>query len=112
MQFFDNIPLFNNMEMRVVGTFLNPLIVASDVGKILNMTIEDMLEFLDEGTMITTDIDGVMTEVLTEPGLYHAMFMSDDSIAREFREWMFKQLRTAIPDPRVRTAIMLNPLLA
>jgi len=93
-QFFDNMPLFNNMNMRVVGTFEDPLIVAKDVGRILNMTIDDMLKFLDDGTMITTLVDGVMTDVLTESGLYHVMFMSDDQIALAFRKWMFKQLKT------------------
>ena len=94
---------FQGQEIRVVGTYEKPCFIAKDVAKILGYRdARDMLRILNEaekkGTHEMRTLGGVQKfSIITESGLYHAIFKSIKPIAEEFR---FKVTNEILPSIR------------
>jgi prophage antirepressor-like protein/predicted GIY-YIG superfamily endonuclease len=94
--------LFENKEIRILGTPEEPLFVATDVAKILDIkdissTLQDYDDTeRDQGKVRTsTGMKNVL--LVTEPGLYRLLFASHKPTAKQFRRWVcevLKEIRT------------------
>jgi prophage antirepressor-like protein len=86
------------MDIRIFGDTENPLFVAKDIGKILD---------IKDTNSVTRDFDndqkGLHTvntpggeqrlTVLTEEGLYRLLFLSRKEIAKRFQKWVYHVIR-------------------
>jgi prophage antirepressor-like protein len=90
--------LFENTEVRILGTAERPLFVAVDIARILSIkNPRDVLAKFDVYERESVNIVDSMgrarsTTLLTEAGLYALIIKSRKPIAREFKKWMFTEV--------------------
>jgi hypothetical protein len=89
--------LFENQEVRFVGTADDPEWLAVDVCKVLELgnpsqALSDFDE--DEKGITTSDTLGGLQGMLTvtEPGLYKLIFKSRKPVAKRFQKWVFSEV--------------------
>ena len=85
--------LFENSDIRILGTNDTPLFVANDVGKILGITkiaasIKDYDEDEKAVNIVATPGGNQRMVLLTEGGLYKILYTSRKPIAKKFRNWV------------------------
>lgn len=91
--------LFIDNQIRVAGTSLNPLFVASDVAKKIGDTnLDRALKRLNPNHVIkqkytTTQNKIIEMNFLTENGLYRYLMKSDRKEAEPFQDWVCDRLR-------------------
>ena len=97
----EKFPMFANM--RIYGTFENPLFLAKDLETFLGLNRTHISRDYDEGVdyrkVMMQKSDGKMNEqnVFTERGLYEVIFRSRSDQAKKFKDFVFivlKNLRT------------------
>lgn len=94
---------FQQFNLKIYGTFEEPLFKAIDIGDLLGIkTIKKTIENLDNDCKIKLNAPnrGVghysNTWFLTEDGLYEVLFISRKPIAKEFKKWvreLIKEIR-------------------
>ena len=89
--------LFENQEVRFVGTADNPEWVAIDICNVLDLTdTSKALSDFDEDEKGTTNvrtlggIQNVLT--ITESGLYRLIFKSRKPVAKRLQKWVFGEI--------------------
>ena len=93
---------FAGVQVRVLGTFEIPLIVLSDVCKVLDISnTHQAASRLREGTVCTTyttDVMGRRREVcvITEAGLYELLASSRKTVAGPFKAWLFDEVLPSV----------------
>lgn len=93
--------IFENQDVRFVGTAENPMWVAQDVCLCLKLgNPSQALESLDDDEKGITIVDtpGGDQEMLTvtEAGLYRLIFKSRKEDAKRFQRWVFHEVLPAI----------------
>jgi len=108
----DLIPFsFQSHQLRVVERDGEPWFVASDVGTILDYSRpRDMLRLLDEdekGAQIVRTPGGPQEmAIISESGLYHAIFLSRKPQAKAFRRWVTEEV---LPQIRKTGGYQMDP---
>lgn len=92
---------YNNIDVRTVIQDGEPWFVASDVAKILNYrNAPDMTRRLDDGdkgyAKVRTPGGEQSLSVLSESGLYDAVFRSNAEGAKPFRHWVTREVIPSI----------------
>ena len=94
---------FGGCEIRTLSDeHGNPLFIAADVAKALDYRdAANMIRLLDEweikGTHIVSTLGGEQSmTVITEAGIYHAVFASSKKEAVEFRRWVCEDVLPSI----------------
>lgn len=92
---------FNNFEIRVLGTWENPVFVASDICNVLELSnVSKACDGIDpdEKLLLPLVIAGQSREVLclTEPGFYRLVMRSNKPQARSFQRWVTSEVLTSI----------------
>jgi len=90
--------LFNNENVRILGTREEPMFVAADIGKLLDIkNIHTSIKnFTNTEKVIRPayTLGGLQeTTLLTEKGLYRIVYSSKKKIAEQFREWVYEVLK-------------------
>ncbi len=94
--------LFQGAEVRIFGTTDDPLFVAADLAKILDIkNIHETISKFDEdekSVLLIPDRDNKLrkTILLTDSGLYRLILKSNKPVAKEFGNWIFKKLLPSI----------------
>ncbi len=90
--------IFQNEEVRIFGTIKDPLFVANDIGKLLDMknihkVISDLEDYQKSGLTISDPHGRLqLTTVLTESGLCEVIFKSRKPIAKEFKRRIYSEV--------------------
>lgn len=94
----DIVKIFQDYQVRILGTDECPLFVANDVANILDIknvreTIRDF-ECYEKDDVSIPDITGRMQQmtVLTEAGLYSLVLKSRKPLAKEFKKWVLTEV--------------------
>jgi len=92
---------FQNRNVRVAGSPENPLFVAADVCRILDLTdVTSALRGLEDdekGPLIMRTLGGDQTmNAVTESGLYALVFKSRKPEAKAFRKWVTSEVLPAV----------------
>ncbi len=90
--------MFNDREVRVLGTINDPLFVARDIGDILGIVdIISSIKHFDESErtqgQILTNNGPRNAVLLTEEGLYRLLGASNKPEARPFQKWVVKVIK-------------------
>lgn len=93
--------LFEQQQVRFVGTADNPEWIAADVCQCLDLNDTskalNSLESDEKGTRIVRTLGGEQLMLtVTEPGLYCLIFKSRKSVAKRFKRWVFHEVLPAI----------------
>lgn len=90
--------MFEGRSVRILGTIVDPLFVANDIGEILDIVkIKDSIHDYDDterttGKVLTPGGHQNMI-LLTEKGLYRILFTSHKKEAKKFRDWVVNIIR-------------------
>ncbi len=89
-----SIKQFNDLNIKIYGTYENPLFKAKDIGELLGIKkIRDTVSNLDEECKVILDAGttGGNREqwFLTERGLYKVLMISRKPIAKQFQDWVY-----------------------
>ena len=93
----DNTFKFDDDTIRVLGDSSNPLFIASDICKILDITnVSQALSSIPEkwkGIILNKTSGGKQNMYyVTEPGLYKLITKSKKKIAEKFQEWLYEEV--------------------
>lgn len=105
--------LFQNHEIHIYGDINEPLFIANEIGKILDIknirsSIIDFEDYERKEIDIKYINGGIQkTTMLTEAGLYSLIFKSRKPIAKEFKKWV---QTIVLPSLRKTGTYTINPL--
>ena len=104
---------FENLNVKIYGTYENPLFKASDIGNLLGIVkIRNIIENFDEECKVLMDAPsrgGIQKQLfLTEDGLYEVLCISRKPIAKRFRV----KVREILKDLRLKGEYRLKKELA
>ncbi|QYB17600.1 hypothetical protein PV-S19_0236 [Pacmanvirus S19] len=98
--------IFEGRQVRILGTIEEPLFVADDIGKVLDIgNIRKTTKDYDNTEKITDTIKILPVtngngesytremSLLTEKGLYKVLFTSRKKEAKKFQDWVFKVIK-------------------
>lgn len=101
MEILDN-TLFNNYEIRILGTWEEPWFVAKDIYRILdNHNITQLMKKIPPEWQcygrVHTPNSGMQESILVnEPGLYKIIMRSNKPIAQQFQNWICEDVLPSI----------------
>jgi prophage antirepressor-like protein len=90
-----SIKQFNDLNIKIYGTYANPLFKANDIGNLLEIKkIRNTIDDFDKDEAYTMGISDSLgrlqqTNMLTERGLYKVLMISRKPIAKQFQDWVY-----------------------
>jgi prophage antirepressor-like protein len=93
--------VFNNNEIRTIGSYEEPYFVMKDIANILDLAnyrnVYSKMEDYMKGVQLLDTPGGKQDmQVINESGLYYMIIKSTKQIAKEFQKWVFKDILPTI----------------